>query len=117
MCYTLIWGGGHHIPVSTFTAVPCSHHTVTDTEPQNVSHSIKACRLQQIRAVKAKHWRLSITPGIYNKPTWAMHLHFHTDTQRYNVILQNSSGKYNIIEKPSVGISKIHKNGPVRHFF
>lgn len=54
-----------------FRAVPCSRHTVTETEPHNISHSIKACRLQQIGAVKAKHWVLSITPGIYIKPTWA----------------------------------------------
>lgn len=35
--------------------------------PQNVSHSLRACRIQQIRAVKAQHWRLSVTCGIFNR--------------------------------------------------
>lgn len=55
MHYTLIPKKRHHGLVSTSTTVPCSRHTVTDMEPQNVSHSLKACRLQQIRAVKPRH--------------------------------------------------------------
>lgn len=46
------------------TTPPCSHCTVTDMKPQNVSHSVKARCLQQIKAVKAKHKKLSISSGV-----------------------------------------------------
>lgn len=62
-CALMLKGWGHEL-VSASTAAPCSHHTVTDMEPQNVSQSLKACRIQQIRAVKPKHWKVSISTGI-----------------------------------------------------
>lgn len=61
----LMLKGRHHQLVSTSTAVPCSQRTVTDMEPQNVSHSLKSlstttnksCQTQTLETVNHR-WYL-----------------------------------------------------------
>lgn len=55
MLSTLMLKERLHQAVTASTMMPHGRLTVTDTKPQNISHSLKACQLQQIRAVKFKH--------------------------------------------------------------